>query len=232
MKKCLIAFVFYSLSIVAVLAQAIGGNNSLSVTTTTANVALPASAAYPAVLIVPAPGSTGEVFYNFGTTNAVTATVSSPSLPNGGICFASQGPKTYLAAITSSGAATLRITQLTQCPQGFNFVAGTSGGVVVVTPMPSKGAGAYSSATVGTSDSTILAASSASYMLDLVNNSATATVCINFGATATISGTLCAAGEYTLPPLWHRSWENNFIPTDAIHAIASAASTPLTVGAK
>lgn len=86
--------------------------------------------------------------------------------------------------------------------------------------------------TVGVADSTILAANSVFFMLDIYNDSPSATVCINFGATATISGTTCAAGEITLPPLWHRSWENNFIPNDAIHAIASAASTPMTVGAK
>lgn len=86
--------------------------------------------------------------------------------------------------------------------------------------------------TVGVTDSTIVPAGTVFFFLDIVNNSSTATVCLNFGAAATIAGTVCAAGEITLPPLWHRSWENNFIPNDAIHAIASAASTPVTVGAK
>jgi hypothetical protein len=97
--------------------------------------------------------------------------------------------------------------------------------------VPNQAPGAYSTATVGTSDSTILAANTAFYFLDLVNASASATICINFGATATISGTQCAAGEITLPPLWHRSWDGNFVPTDAVHAIASAVSTPASVGA-
>ena len=70
------------------------------------------------------------------------------------------------------------------------------------------------------------------YLLDVVNLSPTATICLNLGAPATISGTTCAAGEISLPPLWHRSWEGAFIPTDALHAIASAASTPASVGAK
>jgi hypothetical protein len=99
-------------------------------------------------------------------------------------------------------------------------------------PVPNFGNGVYSSATVGTSDSTILASGSAYYFLDIVNNSPSATICINFGAAATISGATCSTGELTLPPLWHRSWENSFIPTDAIHAIASAASTPASVGVK
>lgn len=87
-------------------------------------------------------------------------------------------------------------------------------------------------ATVGATDSTIVAAGSVFYFLDLVNDSPTATICINFGAVATISGTTCAAGEITLPPLWHRSWENNLVPNDAIHAIASAGATPMTLGTK
>ncbi len=52
------------------------------------------------------------------------------------------------------------------------------------------------------------------------------------GSTATITGTTCSAGEVSLPPLWHRSWESSFIHSDAIHAIASAASTPASVGSE
>jgi hypothetical protein len=101
-----------------------------------------------------------------------------------------------------------------------------------ITILPTKATGAYAPATVGTTDSTILAASTAAVFLDLVNNSPSATICINFGATATISGTTCAAGEVTLPPLWAKTYEADYVPTDAIHAIASAASTPASVGAK
>jgi hypothetical protein len=99
-------------------------------------------------------------------------------------------------------------------------------------PVPNLGSGAYLPATVGTSDQTILAAGAGYYFLDLVNLSPSATICINFGASATISGSACTAGEITLPPLWHRSFEGSFVPTDSIHAIASAASTPASVGTK
>lgn len=97
---------------------------------------------------------------------------------------------------------------------------------------PNRWTGAYSATTVGTTDDPIISAGALFYFLDIVNNSPTATICVNFGAAATISGTTCGAGEVTLPPLWHRSWENSFLPTDAIHIIASATSTPITVGAK
>jgi hypothetical protein len=98
---------------------------------------------------------------------------------------------------------------------------------------PSKSASPYTAQTVGTSDVTILAANAVTNYLDVISGSPSATVCINFGAAATITGTQCAAGEITLPPLWHRSWPDGgtLVPTGAVHAIASAASTPVSVGA-
>jgi hypothetical protein len=92
--------------------------------------------------------------------------------------------------------------------------------------------GAYSAATVGTSASTIVAAGAARVFLDLFNTSATATVCINIGATATITGTQCAAGEITLPPLSNKTWEGSYVPSDAISAIASASGTQFAIGVK
>lgn len=109
-------------------AQSIGGNASLSVTTTTASVQLPASlTAYPAVVIAPAPGQNQEVFFKLGGSS-VAALLTSPSLPAGGICLASVGPNGYVAAITASGSSTLRITQLTQCPQQTGLASSSGGG--------------------------------------------------------------------------------------------------------
>lgn len=90
----------------------------------------------------------------------------------------------------------------------------------------------YSAVTVGTSSASILSPFQANIFLDVYNDSATATVCCAFGAAATISGTACAAGELSLPAGWHRSWENNYIPADQLFCIASAASTPVTLGYK
>jgi hypothetical protein len=92
---------------------------------------------------------------------------------------------------------------------------------------PTVGTGTFGAATVGVSNAAI-GSGVPTVFLDLINNSQTATICINFGGTATISGSMCAAGELTLPPLYHRSWEGTFVPTDTISAIASAASTPMT----
>lgn len=98
-------------------AQVPAGNASLSVTTSSARVALPLSTtSFPVVLIAPSPTSTQEVFYKLGDVSVV-ATTSSAALPGGGICI-NVGPSSnaYVAAITASSTATLRITQLNSCP--------------------------------------------------------------------------------------------------------------------
>lgn len=96
-------------------AQSIGGNASISVTGSSSNVALPASVqAYPSVLLAPAIGATQEIFYLLGGSS-VAATTTSPALPAAGICI-NVGPNGYVAAITSTSTATLRITQLSTCP--------------------------------------------------------------------------------------------------------------------
>lgn len=101
-----------------VSAQRVGGNASISVTGTSGNVALPANTqTYPFAILAPAVGSTQEIFYATGGS-AVVATTSSPALPANGICV-NVGPDTYVAAITSTSTATLRITQLTTCPPVF-----------------------------------------------------------------------------------------------------------------
>ena len=118
--KHLVAALMFGAAAFTASAETIGGNASLSVTVATSNVALPASTAtYPAVIIAPAPGTSQEVFYAFGKTSATAATLTSPSLPSGGMCFANVGSNAYVAAITASSTAMLRITQLTQCPQQY-----------------------------------------------------------------------------------------------------------------
>lgn len=101
-------------------------------------------------------------------------------------------------------------------------------GTFSATSTPTNASGAYSSATVGTSSAQVLAASTAKTLLDIVNESTTATIACALGATAVING----AGSITIPPGWHRSWEGSFVPSDAVNCIASGASTPISIGAK
>ena len=106
-------------------AQTVGGNVSLAVTTTTANIKLPAATngpgGYGYALLSYGLGATGEIFYAIGTANTVAAvapslptTQGSPALPANGICIA-LGPNNWIAAI-GAATSTLRVTQLNICP--------------------------------------------------------------------------------------------------------------------
>lgn len=104
-------------------------------------------------------------------------------------------------------------------------------GGLSVTPLANSGAGAYSAVTIGTSAATILAANAAKEFVQIVNASPSATICINIGGTAAFAGAGCAAGSIPITPFGSWTREGNFIPSDAISAIASAGSTPATLGA-
>lgn len=88
--------------------------------------------------------------------------------------------------------------------------------------------GAVSAVTVGNSSAQVLAKGPRRY-LDIKNESATASIACNFGGTAALN----TAGNYTIPPGWHKSWPDggntNFVPSDTINCIASASSTPATL---
>jgi hypothetical protein len=103
-------------------AQSIGGNASIAVTSTTGNVQMPADLQkYPFALLEYGVGaSSQEVFYKLGVDNTVAAVATSgatqsPALPAAGICVV-LGPNGWIAAITATSTATLRITQLSVCP--------------------------------------------------------------------------------------------------------------------
>lgn len=98
-------------------AQTIGGNASIAATTSSGNVALPASnTSYPYVLLeYGLTTTTNELFYKLGLDNTVAATTSSPALPANGVCL-NVGPNQWIAAIAGASTGTLRITQLNLCP--------------------------------------------------------------------------------------------------------------------
>jgi len=78
-------------------------------------------------------------------------------------------------------------TSPTTGQQSPGYVPESSPGVPY-TNTPSKGTGAYSAVTVGASSAQALAAATATVFLDIVNESASATVACAFGATAVING--------------------------------------------
>lgn len=83
-----------------------GNFASLAVSTTSANVAVPTGS--PSAIQVTNTG-TGTAFINLGTSNAVTATTSNQPLQPGAVGTFVLGSNTFLAAITSTGTATLSI---------------------------------------------------------------------------------------------------------------------------
>jgi hypothetical protein len=104
----------------------------------------------------------------------------------------------------------------------------SAGSAVIGTVVPTNSAGAFSGTTVGTSATSILAANAAKVFLQIVNAGSTATLWINFGGTAAVNG----SGSIPIVP--GGAWTSNaaFVPSDPVSAIATASSTPITIGAK
>ncbi len=63
-----------------------------------------------------------------------------------------------------------------------------------------------------------------------IEDAGASTICISFGAPATISGSTCSPGEITLQPGAFRFFDVE-APSDAVYAIGSGAGA-LTVGAQ
>jgi hypothetical protein len=129
--KITVAFLFsvglVGLSSVASAQQVGGVINGQTFTTSTAAVKLPASsAAFPFILIIPASGSTAQLYYTYGSSSITASTATSRSLPPGGICE-NAGTQPYIAGITSSGTATVNVTQVAYCPL-IGFAGGGGGG--------------------------------------------------------------------------------------------------------
>lgn len=199
----------------------------LPVTATSARVALTLPTTYP-VLFLKNIGP-NRLFF-LGGSSSVVAVTTNPSLDPGQCLAIWAGGATNIAAITAgSDTATLRITQFNGNPGQScgGSVTGTPGAPSTVTPI--KGSGAYNPATITNSSTQVLAAGIASAMLDIVNESTTATIACAFGVSAAV---INGAGSITIPPGWHRSWEGFFVPTDAVNCISSVASSAASVGAK
>lgn len=95
--------------------------------------------------------------------------------------------------------------------------------------LPTAGAATVSAKTVTNSSAAFLAASSATTFLLVKNEDTVASIALNFaGGTAALN----TAGNITLPPGASITLDGSFVPTGAITAISSAASSPATVIAK
>lgn len=93
---------------------------------------------------------------------------------------------------------------------------------------PWSAPGSNSSATVGTAAVQLLGQAGSRVHL-AIDNEGAAPVGVCFGAPCVPS--IGAAGTWTIPPGWTRSWDGNFVPSDAVQAIAGAAGTPVNIEA-
>jgi hypothetical protein len=124
-----------------------------------------------------------------------------------------------------SRADTLSVPCLYNNNTGCNPV--TKSNPLPVTPLGGAATNAFSGSTVGTTHAQVLAAGTHSYLF--LQNVAAAggnTIYCSFGGTAVAN----AAGTISIAPGQPLTWENSFVPSDAIDCIATGASTPLTVG--
>lgn len=205
-----------------------GGGKSLSVSGVTSNVQLSACGTTAIIWNV----GSQEVFLNVGiASNTAATTAAGYSLPAGAVMTISTGAAPlYVAGITSTSTSTLRITQgMGSTAVGAGLAAGSGGGTITVTgsvtTLPTAGPVTNSSITVTNSSGAFLAASTATKFLSCKNESATASIALNFaGGTAALN----TAGNITLTPGAAITFDGTQVPTGAITAISSVASSPAT----
>lgn len=105
------------------------------------------------------------------------------------------------------------------------LVAGTAN-IGKVTPAPTNAAGTVSSKTVTNSSASFLSASAATLFLLIKNEDTSASIALNFAAGTAVLNT---AGNITLGPGQSITFDGSYVPSGAITAISSAATSPATV---
>jgi hypothetical protein len=167
-------------------------SSPLSVSTTSANVALPSGAPYVNIYNT----GTAPAYWQMGASSSVTATTSDDVIQPGAWVSVANVGQTYLAAITASGTATLNISG------GSGFMTGAGGGA-------SSGGGSV------TISGTLPAfASTPTFNLGTLNGAATAanqpTVAAAGSTTSGQSGNLDLAAVTTSAPTY-TTGQSNFL---------------------
>ena len=113
---------------------------------------------------------------------------------------------------------------------------GTSANPIVTSAVssPTTSAGAFSGSTLGTSSAQVIAAGGAKIYAEIQNLCGTpggcsAYVVCHWGA---IPSNPPANGDVVLFPGQIFTWENSFVPADALNCLATSPSTPFTFAAK
>jgi hypothetical protein len=188
------------------------GTTTLSASSVSSNVALPASGSNLTVLVTN--GGSVTAYVALGTSNSVVATTSSTPILSGASIPLVQATNTYLAGITASGTAALTITSGTGVPEIVygQFTASTTQGALTIV--------ALDVATVTTGGTAVTASAAGHHNKGgWILNPSTATVnlCINEQATA--SGTTSAGALTCIVP----GQKYNFTPnaTSAVSVVSS-----------
>lgn len=172
----------------------------------------------------------------FGTSSVV-ATTGNFLLQQGVPYFFGVQPGSYVAAIANSagnspgggggggGNATI-VGPLGQeaMANSVSVAIASNQTSLPVTPTPTSSATTTTAVTAGTSSNQGLASGTRKF-LAISNESASAFVAFSLGGTAALN----TSGSKTLAPMNSFTFDADFVPSDAINVIASAASTPVTI---
>lgn len=168
----------------------------------------------------------GNVLVNSSASNGLAGTSINP--PAGGM-----GILGYLSGIYQAITGTVQVAIQTGSA-AIGTVALTAGSAVIgavtqsgawiFTLIPTNAAGAWSPATVTNTAASLLAANTAKKVLRIYN-AGTGIVWINFGGTAAAN----TAGSVPITPNGAYIADPQFIPSDAISAISTVASNPVTI---
>lgn len=125
--------------------SAVGSPGTLSATTASSNIALPANGSEVEI----ANGGSVPVFVNLGVGSGTTASVlTSMQIPKGQTAFLPVGSNTFIAGITGSSTASVTVTVGILAPGGSGGGGGGGGGVVTGN-QSNAGVGTTGSANVG-----------------------------------------------------------------------------------
>ena len=176
----------FALALAAAIPAALAQSYSLVVTTTSANIAIPAAS--PAVIAVSNAGS-NPMWVNPGTSSAVVATTGNISVPAGCVVPLTVGSSTYVAAISTGGSTTMNLGKWTGDLNPFCSGGGSGGVPGSVTTNPSSSVPSTQSAftvTTGNTFQQVLAANAARTYC-FIQNTSTHTAYVYWLATGTAS---------------------------------------------
>jgi hypothetical protein len=167
-----------------------------------------------------------------GTGNVIPVTVNSTDgvvlYPRASFTGSISGTTLTVTSVQPGSANTLKAGVVISGGGGAGVAAGTK--IVVGAGTGTGGIGTYVVSPSQTVTSGVMTATGTPWVyVRLASQSATAIVRCAFGTAAVAADT---AGQETILPYASQTYEGTYVPTDVIHCISSANSTPFTVTAR